>query len=331
MVIPDEQSLFAVKQRVEHVLRVFILPRHLCLKLERQMLHVYGPGSFLNAQKSVPSSDAVVGSLVVIFPTAYGGAFSYKQTLQQMSLVPRDNRLRICVRVGPCALVLRGVQRRRADRHAHPQRTSRHLTYDLVLVDRGTDSYVPPPESALVAGLQALLADPAFLPAGGFLASGLAHKYPIPLESGQQRGMDGRRGAHPAEMARVGLVPRVQVLYDTEDGDLDGQDVLAADIVDLWGVHEAFVPDQSTHVILRMGTYYQEDYQVLDDDPEAPTIGPEAAVHWPPMTWLNRVSSPFTSADSMIQDAYGDVGLFVRMPTVGEGIRASVVGVETDF
>jgi hypothetical protein len=114
--------------------------------------------------------------------------------------------------------------------------------------------------------------------------------------------------------------------------------VLLDHIVDLWGVHEGLNENVlSLDVILRNGVVLQrgpERMQALkarlqdqgyrlDNDKSMERAEPELAVHWlAPMTYINRVKSPYISNDGMIEHAYGDAGLFVEVPPFGEGIRA---------
>ncbi|KAJ7218735.1 hypothetical protein C8J57DRAFT_1394819 [Mycena rebaudengoi] len=44
-----------------------------CVRAEIYKLNVYGPGSFFKAHQDTPHRENMIGSLVVIFPTAHAG------------------------------------------------------------------------------------------------------------------------------------------------------------------------------------------------------------------------------------------------------------------
>ncbi|KAF8190575.1 hypothetical protein K438DRAFT_1721374 [Mycena galopus ATCC 62051] len=190
------------------------------LKVERQNLYVYPPGSFVNAyDKIVPRNDEIVGSLVVILPIMHqGGEWTFEageQTWKFESTSAMDR-----------AAISYFAVHNDTTHSVAPIHTGHciSITYDLVLAEHvGTQI-----ERALIHNLQALLADPAFLPAGGCLGSGLAHQYPAHSPAIHTM---GRRPSHlkgaDAEFRfvaeRVGLAPRIQLLYDTAQGqDYDG-------------------------------------------------------------------------------------------------------------
>ncbi|KAJ7504946.1 hypothetical protein B0H11DRAFT_2343362 [Mycena galericulata] len=194
-------------------------------------------------------------------------------------------------------------------------------------------------EHLLENTLRALLADPDFLPAGGFLAFGLEHKYPMPppldewstastsaerwdavLQS--LRGSDAR--IRSISM-RVGLIPSIKVVYNVDDG----QDVAMDELPDLFGVHEA------RHLAATRRARGEEPQKAAHspDDSASPNSqeplqsGNEvaakvAAVHW--LTDIkdrNRISTPYIGEDSMIWHASGVAALFVSVPVVGNGLR----------
>ncbi|KAJ7649161.1 hypothetical protein B0H17DRAFT_1215432 [Mycena rosella] len=325
------------------------------LRAEIQKLHVYGPGSFVNAHQAPRlGGDTTIGSLIVVLPTTHtGGACTLEHEGTTLFSPPVLSYFAL---YGDVKQTMQPI-------HTGHRIT---LTYALSIADRNGSTLAdqhtaPDAERALEAALQALLADPAFLPTGGFLASGLAHKYLIPLDRvctppqvdpqtpvaccqwdpilRLLKGVDARLRA-AAE--RVGLGPRVQLLYNT----YDGRDVLVDDIVDLFGVHEGFELDDlenANEVIMRVGielqrgedraqaqvarvlrayrSYYGSYYQ----DPKHALSSTGAPVHWlTHMTELNRVKSAYIDGSSMVGHQYGDAGIFMRVPAVGEGVRASV-------
>ncbi|KAJ7458605.1 hypothetical protein FB451DRAFT_581980 [Mycena latifolia] len=320
------------------------------LRAELQKLHVYGPGAFVNAEK-IPRDDMMVGSLIVVFPTAFaGGACTAEHANDTIRIpdpitsasAPALSYLAVC---GDIAQSLEPL-------HTGHRVT---LTYGLFLADITSPAACP-----LADTLHALLADPAFLPAGGILASGLAHKYPIPLEP--ERNPEGKPITQSAQWdamlpllkgtdarlraaaEHVGLAPRVQLLYEAVWQ--TRKDVLTADIVDLWGVHEEVLfdfPNTAAGVIERNGVVLQcgeeraeflrarirKMYEgCIYAQPNVEHIQESSAgvaVHWlMHPTELNRVKSAYISEDGMVEYQYGDAGLFMRVPAVGEGIRTAI-------
>jgi hypothetical protein len=179
------------------------------------------------------------------------------------------------------------------------------LNYNLSLVDRNAGATVVPSISTatdclLENTIRALLADPAFLPSGGFLAVGLAHKYAIP--PAQEDDFDptqhynalnewvttktpaNRWGAVLQSLKggdartrkvsqRVGLISFVKLLYAPRNytGSPDDRDVLLDDIVDLFGIHEGLAdcfPGEdlsSTTAIAKQGVILQRDRHRIEE------------------------------------------------------------------
>ncbi|KAJ7739258.1 hypothetical protein DFH07DRAFT_943964 [Mycena maculata] len=375
------------------------------LRAEAQKLHLFGPGSFIKRRQSTSNSKMMIGSLVLCFTTAHaGGAFTVELESKTWSFespaAPNPpTSISFLAVYGDAVCSMDPI-------HTGNLCT---LSYSLFLADRTSaanldQTTVPTAQQTLTAALQALLANPGFLPSGGFLASGLAHKYPIPLDPercgglGQKRpvaaqwnpllrllkGTDARVRA-AAEC--VGLVPRIKLLYDTW-----GEDVITDDILDLDGVYENFFcKDEETFpdMLMREGVklqrgqdrvgdciqaykaqeirgsiaafealaalteeerrnrWYRFDQMGIDANGTAEEAGrairvyhENLASHWTtrvcttskgvpvrwltPLTSLNRVKSTYTGEDTLHQSPYGDAGLFMQVPAVGEGIRASV-------
>jgi hypothetical protein len=128
--------------------------------------------------------DSIIGSLVVIFPIIHaGGRYIVQHENETWSLDP-------CAELSGAStpaisyLALYGPEVLHA---MEPVDLGYRVTlnYNLSLVDRNAGATVVPSISTatdclLENTIRALLAEPAFLPSGGFLAVGLAHKYPIP-------------------------------------------------------------------------------------------------------------------------------------------------------
>jgi hypothetical protein len=138
------------------------------------------------------------------------------------------------------------------------------LVYNLFLVDRNSNTTASATESFLENKIHALLTDPTFLPVGGFLAVGLAHKYAMPPKNEFDpdghydsvtgvyitsntpakrwgvvlKSLKGKDVRMRAVFERIGLTPSVKLLYAESYETSDDCDVLLEDVVDLFGIHE---------------------------------------------------------------------------------------------
>ncbi|KAF8192667.1 hypothetical protein K438DRAFT_1496379, partial [Mycena galopus ATCC 62051] len=159
------------------------------LRAELSRLKVYGSlpsghGAFDEPGNTL-SDDSFIGSLVITFPTAHAGG---RLTIQDGNATFfYDPSAALSAAATPSVSYIAlygGVSTAMAPVDAG-HRVS--LIYDLFLVDHNSNATprvsiaVSATERLLEDKIRALLADPGFLPIGGFLAVGLAHKYPIPL------------------------------------------------------------------------------------------------------------------------------------------------------
>ncbi|KAJ7093439.1 hypothetical protein B0H15DRAFT_832331 [Mycena belliarum] len=159
------------------------------IRAEMYKLNVYGPGSFFKAHKDTPRSEDMIGSLVIVFPTAHKGG---ELTLSHGGTTwTFDSAAELAARSPASGHAVAYVAFFSDVTHAvEPVREGYRvtLTYNLFLVDRPTRASaaaagqrIPPaPERTFEDALRTLLADATFLPAGGLLAFGLAHQYPMP-------------------------------------------------------------------------------------------------------------------------------------------------------
>jgi hypothetical protein len=148
----------------------------------------------------------------------------------------------------------------------------------------------------------------------------------------------------------VRLVPRVKLLCDTGYGfgDPHSRDVLLDHIVDLSNVHEQFAESSmdgmelAEDVILRKGValqrgpermealkarlqytgYWSDNGNWMDSERMMDSAEPEdneVAVHWlAPLTYFNRVKSPYVSTGGMV-----DVNVRVRWCRIAGGCKAT--------
>ncbi|KAJ6513659.1 hypothetical protein C8R47DRAFT_1206964 [Mycena vitilis] len=296
------------------------------LRAELYKLNVYGPGSFFKAHKDTPRGETMIGSLVLIFPTEHtGGALSLEHdgvtwTFDSAAELSAAGSVPGIAYVAFYSDVTHAVE---------PVQTGHRvtLTYNLFLVDHGAASTVnrviPGPERAFENALHQLLADPTFLPTGGFLAYGLSHQYPMP--TGPKR--RGKRQNKESQLApilqllkgddarirtisqRVGLATHVKILYHSGQNSFDGYglDVLADDVLNTDEVSESAGMDAQEEI---------EGMGVILDD---------ADVHWVTgITKRNRVRSSYVAYgnEASVKHFYGNAALFIRVPAFGKGIRS---------
>jgi hypothetical protein len=304
----------------------------------------------------------MIGSLVVIFPTAHeGGALKLEHGGSTWTF---DSAAELAAPTsGPGVAYVAFYSD--VTHAVEPVQTGHRvtLTYNLFLVEHGVRTPVnrvlPAPERAFEDTLRQLLADPSFLPSGGFLAYGLSHQYPMPPPP-EGKWANGRRQMPPSRLGpvlrllkgsdarvrtlseRVGLVTYVKILYDSgENNDYEaGHDVLADDVLNTEDVNESYdmiLRDEieKMGVILERGEQRTQELKKkagrrggypFDDEEEEDKPAPSAvAVHWvTTITEINRVRSAYMAYgnDASIQHVYGNAALFVEVPAFGEGIRS---------
>ncbi|KAK6984886.1 Fe2OG dioxygenase domain-containing protein [Favolaschia claudopus] len=322
---------------------------------ELYKLNVYGPGSFFKAHQDTPRSNSMIGSLVVVFPTSHKGG---ELTLEHDGTVwTFDSATEIAEAANSSSVayvafysdVIHTVQPVMSGYRVT-------LTYNLFLredsaigLDGGTLFYHSQhPDVIFENTLEALLADPEFLPKGGLLGFGLSHQYPIPsnyrieVVSDMLKGSDARIRA---VARRLNLETNIKVLYDSlgdRDGDEIGQDVLTDDVLDLDDWAEDENNDSLQYEIEHRGILLERDDErfeetygrrgwTREDDEEAfrRSPRPRTAVHW--VTRINELTRALTRYVGQGNEAYmgfvyGNVALFVDVPAFGDGVRA----VETD-
>ncbi|KAK7046440.1 Fe2OG dioxygenase domain-containing protein [Favolaschia claudopus] len=337
---------------------------------ELYKLNVYGPGSFFKAHKDTPRGDDMIGSLVVVFPTAHeGGALTLEHngtswTFDSAAEITSANHASSVAYVAFYSDVTHSVETVKSGYRVT-------LTYNLFLKDEDSTNgeavqRVTPshdPDLLFEKTLRALLAHPAFLAKGGFLAFGLSHQYPMPSEpkvewdseKGSQvyppsrlpailkllKGSDARIRA---VSACLGLETHVKMLYDSADwddyigNDPFGHDVLADDVLNLNEVWEEGGELQGK--VERSGTILERDEERakhvrekrgwdVEPNPEAQD-GKETQkvfVHWvTKLSELNQAASHFImyGNEASISHFYGNAALFVQVPAFGAGVRAVV-------
>ncbi|KAJ7142874.1 hypothetical protein C8R44DRAFT_866152 [Mycena epipterygia] len=221
------------------------------LRAEMYKLNVNGPGSFFKAHKDTPRGNTMIGSLVVVFPTVHtGGSLLLKHDGATWTF---DSAAQLLAVPAPPSALAYVAFYSDVTHAVEPVLTGHRvtITYNLFVLDRsqpvpGPNRIVPAPERA-----------PAFLPAGGFLAYGLAHQYPMPTPP-KSEWVDGKRVKPPSRLGpilrllkgsdarirtvseRVGLETHVKILYDTGEKYSYDNDVLADDVLNTEDVNESY-------------------------------------------------------------------------------------------
>ncbi|KAJ7495383.1 hypothetical protein FB451DRAFT_1550818 [Mycena latifolia] len=333
------------------------------VRAEMYKLNVYGPGSFFKAHKDTPRGETMIGSLVVVFPTAHtGGVLTLEHGGTTWTF---DSAAELAAHTGAPALAY--VAFYSDVTHAvEPVRTGYRvtLTYNLFLADRAPAAspalrVVPAPERAFETTLRALLADAAFLPTGGLLAYGLAHQYPIPTAPAEVKWIGGKRVVPPSRLGpvlhllkgadarirtvstRLGLATHIKTYgYSAK---VVGHDVLADDVLNTEDVNESY--DMNLYEeIERMGliverpaeraaelrkprpSYYPEPVEGEDEGTRGAEGKPVVPLHWvTKITQLNRVGSQYLAYgnEASIKHVYGNAALFVQVPPFGKGVRVA--------
>ncbi|KAJ7154419.1 hypothetical protein C8R43DRAFT_950063 [Mycena crocata] len=166
------------------------------LRAEIQELNIYDSTSVVQLQTVSPRDESIVGCLIVVLPTAHEGGvltvehecttwrFDAAAWVAATALAPTPAIAYVAL-YGGIAHTMTSI------RSGH--RVT--LTYNLRLVNRNTS--VPTSgtttDRILEDNLRALLAEPAFLPSGGYLACGLTQKYVLPPPQQLDVDWDGDR------------------------------------------------------------------------------------------------------------------------------------------
>ncbi|KAG5642982.1 hypothetical protein DXG03_001798 [Asterophora parasitica] len=170
------------------------------IRAELYKLNVYGKGSFFfKSHKDTPRGDAMFGSLVVVFPTAHeGGALVLQHDNKEWTF---DSAALTKAEEEPSVAYIAFYSD--VDHEVTPVTSGYRvtLTYNLFFEDK--ESY----ERYTTAAL----ANPDFLPQGGYLGFGLSFKYPI-----SQYGTPSITVIYRA-CRKLSLKPSLYVVYDTDD------------------------------------------------------------------------------------------------------------------
>ncbi|KAJ7058429.1 hypothetical protein C8F01DRAFT_1148190 [Mycena amicta] len=196
------------------------------VRAEIYKLNVYGPGSFFKAHKDTPRAKNMIGSLVVVLPTQHqGGALTLnhgekKWTFDSGSELKRHQSSTENAPPAVAYIAFFSDVTHTVEPVVSGYRVT--LTYNLFLSKNSTRADAPNtirltdgPDRACETAFRALLANPAWFPAGGLLGFGLQNKYPMsrtsPIDIALLKGSDARL---KSSAMRLGLTPCIRLVYD---------------------------------------------------------------------------------------------------------------------
>jgi len=279
------------------------------------------------------------GSLVVVFPTPHeGGALILRHRGQEWTF--DSGRGLASVREPSIGYVafFSDVEHEVAPVISGHRVT---LTYNLYFDDNGgtvssskeaasRHPSLPPAlnKNAFRETFQALLENPEFLPAGGTLAFGMRHVYPIPHGKGDLAPLEPIYGALKGSDAAVyetaralGLQPVLYMYYESEKYDSNISGAVIDKVLDSseWGLNQ----DSDTISVLLdeggIGVCEGEDPGRYDDEYE--NSKNMERVEWvTPVTTFNRHQSVLGLYGNQpsLEMAYADLCMFVRIGKAGE-------------
>lgn len=141
---------------------------------------ILGPGSFFKAHKDTPRAGNMIGSLVVVYPTAHeGGALIFRHKTQEHIF---DSATAVTQATSPS--IAYAVFYSDLQHEVDVVRTGYRvtLTYNIYLRDGNVPiglAVTSPYETALKNAFIAMIRDQSYLPKGGLVGFGLRHEYPV--------------------------------------------------------------------------------------------------------------------------------------------------------
>ncbi len=302
---------------------------------QQKLTHKPGKGSFFKAHIDTPRGEKMFGSLVVVFPTPHeGGAlFLRHRGHEWMFDSGRELAAERQQSIGYVAF-FSDVE------HEVASITSGHrvtLTYNLYFGDGGDLSSkepvlehlsLPPMgnENAFREAFQGLLKNPDFLSYGGALAFGLRHVYPIENDPGDRSPLEHIYGALKGSDAIVyqtvralGFQPVLYMHYEWTTPNNFQEAAVIDKVMNFRRLRKWPGVVDITKVVREEGgiVVFQEGWEI---DPDDGYENPEKVEWVTPVTTFNRKESTFATSEyeSMLEVAYADLCLFVRIGKAGE-------------
>jgi hypothetical protein len=337
------------KQSTNHIIaklhKLNIYSTHVIFIRPQRLTRSLGKGSFFKPHIDTPRGEKMFGSLVVVFPTPHeGGALFLRHRGQEWVF---DSARELTTSYPPSigyVTFFSDVEHEVAPVMSGHRVT---LTYNLYF-DNGPGSSkdsasehlsLPPPvnKNPFRESFQGLLENPEFLANGGTLAFGLRHVYPI-LERFNPSGDDddddyGKKNPTPLEpiygalkgsdavvyqTARaLGFQPMLYMYYEwrTPNDLLEG--AVIDKVIDFSRTNQWSSTVDITNIVREEGGIVVcQDHWRTDGEYENPE-----KVEWvTPVTAFNRKESTWATYgnEPMLEVAYADLCLFVRIGKVGE-------------
>ncbi|VDB86884.1 unnamed protein product [Peniophora sp. CBMAI 1063] len=275
------------------------------IQMEMYKLNIYGKDSFFKAHVDTPRGERMLGSLVLVFPTAHSGgelvlrpetgdAYTFDSG---KVLTPGDARIGFAAFFSDVAHEVLPV----TDGHRIT------LTYNLYAVEAHPRVETPTTFSEIMTRcsdeLSRILADETMLPDGGLLVFGLRHMYPVTTNTNIAKTSKWLKGVDRLLwnlLARMDLAPAMQLLYESygwRDQDPRG---LIGEVADLDNIEEEW---DASDVVKREGTLKAEG------------ISRKNVVWVTPVTKLTRIEQAHTTYGNEAQTdwAYADLCLIARV------------------
>ncbi|XP_055332138.1 uncharacterized protein LOC129584061 [Paramacrobiotus metropolitanus] len=306
------------------------------VECELYKLNVYGAGGFFKPHKDTPRSGKMFGSLVIVFPVAHtGGELILRHDGKEWAF-DAGKELAATARpsVGYVAFYS-DVEHEVAPVQSGHRVT---LTYNLYFGDNAEKTLpqseaVRQQEKEFKKGLEQLLADPLFLPHGGFIGFGLQHEYPLSADTAAAS-FAGRLKGNDAVMERVceQLGVPIELKIFTRTWNIEGEpsggypdsemEVLTDKVIDFSEKQE--VPShEMTNMLREEGAVFLPHVHRRYARAGAATDDPEAKnrIHWiTEVTKHNTIKTEYVAYgnQSELDHLYGSICLIAKIGPVGK-------------
>ncbi|TFY76718.1 hypothetical protein EWM64_g7295 [Hericium alpestre] len=272
------------------------------IRVELYKLNVYSEGSFFKAHVDTPRSEAMFGSLVLVFPTQHeGGTLIIRHQGHQWMFDSADAvRKQSTPSVGFVALHSDVEHEVSLVHRGHRVTLTYNLYFDDVQAEdeetekNGADSVsiLPSHEPVFNQTLGERLRDPLFLPDGGLLGFGLQHKYPIKdsLENVPKL-LKGSDAVVWRAFKGLSLKPTLYFCYQSEVDDCERVLFLQLPRLDLNGEDEFIIPRLREEA---------KGFLIIERGPDRDEVDPVV-----PVRWVTDVT-PFTSLTEKHSEYYGN-------------------------
>lgn len=278
-----------------------------------------GQGSFFKSHKDTPRGNNMFGSLVITFPTRHeGGQLALRHAGREHIHDPSAASYESDNQVSWAAFFSD------VDHEVLPITTGHRvtLTYNLYFSTLAPRTR-PARSEPLLDAFKGLLADKEFMSAGGRLAFGLSHKYPVPRDAnswtkatwrGVYSGLKGADSALWNAALDAGLDPHIRTVYAPQEGS-EGEFLISG----LWDGSGQTAWDSFSDVTYDfkdgLGSWSEKITPGWEDDKDKFTTDLEWVV---PRNENMHVGSDYVyhGNEACLDTLYGDMALILRVPSV---------------